>query len=159
MPTPLPTAEILTVCDAVAGAIQAAAAVYGEAVTVERVYLGPVTLKNVSGCKVFVFPGKYANSPVNRAEDGWEYAVTVVICQRYEPQGEPPTAWLDTRVNFVQTCVNDALDFSRDPLTFATTRELWTASAEVVVYDDARLDEEKLFWSQVAFGFTENKGA
>jgi len=117
-------------------------------------FLLPYAFEDRSGRSVFFVPTKYGNSPITRGEDVHTYDLTAVVIERYESAGEPTKSWIKERVEFVQDYVVDLLDYSRDPLVFATTRKLTTRSADVVVYVPEKL-QGKLFWSEINFIFEE----
>lgn len=147
-------ADIIAVCDAIADHIEAGLADPGDA-TVTRNYLAPVNVNTLTGRYVFVFPLKYSNGPATRGEDELIYGVQVTCVEKYTARGEPTNTWVDDLVEFVQQKISDRCDFVRTLFTFATTRELFTQSNEVTVYDEAALSQEKLFRSDVVFEFRE----
>ncbi len=147
-------ADIITVCDAIAARIEAGLDDPGDA-TVTRCYLAPVNVNTLTGRHLFVFPLKYSNGPATRAEDEMVYGVQVTCVEKYTDRGEPTNAWVDDLVEFVQAKISDRCDFVRTLLTFATTRELYTQTNDVSVYDEAALSQEKLFKSDVVFEFRE----
>ena len=108
---------------------------------------------------MFVFPLKYSNGPATRGEDEWVYGVQVTCVEKYTARGEPTKAWVDDLVDFVQQKISDRCDFVRTLFTFGTTRELFTQTNEVNVYDEAALSQEKLFKSDVVFEFRETLSA
>jgi hypothetical protein len=151
-------AEITTVCEAIKDWIVAGLDVVPEA-TVTRNYLAPVNVNTLTGRYVFVFPLKYSNGPATRGEDEWVYGVQVTCVEKYNSRGEPTKAWVDDLVSFVQQKISDRCDFVRTLFTFGTTRELFTQTNEVNVYDEAALSQEKLFKSDVVFEFRETLSA
>ncbi len=151
-------AEITTVCEAIKDWIVAGLDVVPEA-TVTRNYLAPVNVNTLTGRYVFVFPLKYSNGPATRGEDEWVYGVQVTCVEKYTARGEPTKAWVDDLVDFVQQKISDRCDFVRTLFTFGTTRELFTQTNEVNVYDEAALSQEKLFKSDVVFEFRETLSA
>jgi hypothetical protein len=147
-------ANIATVADAIAAYITSGLDAPTDA-TVTRCYLAPVNYGEISGRKIYVFPVNYNNGPATRGENEWVYSIQVTTIERYETAGEPDTAWVDTRVEFVQEKVFDRLGFDRTLLVFGTTRELVTQSQEVNVYDESALSQHKVFRSDVVFEFRE----
>lgn len=147
-------AEITTVCEAIKDWIVLGLDAPTDA-TVSRVYIAPVDVDTLTGRKIFVFPLKYSNGPATRGEDEWVYGVQVTCVEKYNTAGNPTNEWIDTRVDFVQAKISDRCDFVRTLFTFATSRELFTQTNEVNVYDEALLSQEKLFRSDVVFEFRE----
>lgn len=148
-------ADILTVCDALVTTVTNGLTAPTDAV-VERLYLAPMDMASDTDRHVWIFPAVFGSNPENRGEDSLTYRVGVIVAERYTSPGEPTVAWTDTRVTFTQDKVYDALDFSRAPLTFATTRRLLTTSGEIAVYDPDRL-QRGLFWSEMTLEFREIK--
>ncbi len=151
-------ANILAVCDALVEWIAAGLDSPTDAV-VERVYLAPLDLSADTDRHVWVFPATYTNSAATRGEDEWVYSVGVVVAERCPEPGEASVSWLDERVEFAEAKVFDALDFSRVPLVFDTTRRLLTTQGDVTVYDDQKLPSKNLFWSEMRFEFREIQDA
>jgi len=151
-------ANILTVCDALVSAIEAGLDEPTDA-SVERLYLAPMDLATDTARHVWVFPARYSTILANRGEDEWTHTIGVIVAERYTDAGEPPVAWLDERVTFTEEYVYRALDFTRSLLSLGTGRDLVTQTAEATVYDDLRLSEKKLFWSELRFEFKEIKDA
>jgi len=149
-------ANIITVCDALVTAVEAALDAPLDA-TVARLYLAPLDLSKDTGRYVWVFPARYSNTPASRGEDTWTHNVGVIVAERYTGAGEPTTVWIDERVEFCEAKVFTTLDLVRPWLSFGVdgARRLLTQTAEVTVYDDLRLAEKKLFWSEMRFEFTE----
>jgi hypothetical protein len=148
-------ADILTVCDALVDAVEAALTNPSDA-TVERLYLAPLDMASDTSRHVWLFPAVFGSNPENRGEDSLTYRVGVVVAERYTAAGEPTVAWTDARVTFAQEHVFDALDFSRAPLAFATTRRLLTTNGELAIYDPDRL-QRGLFWAEMTLEFREIK--
>jgi hypothetical protein len=147
-------AEIITVCEAIKTWIADGLDAPGDA-TVSRVYIAPVNVDTLTTRQIFVFPLKYSNGPATRGEDEWVYGVQVTCVEKYTTAGNPTNTWLDNLVEFVQHKISDRCDFVRELFTFASTRELFTQTNEVTVYDEALLSQEKLFRSDVVFEFRE----
>ena len=150
-------ADILIVTDAIVTRISSGLDV-GDTTTVSRVYLAPIDLRSFTGRKVYVFPVNYDDSPATRAEDEKVYTIVAMCVNRYtDAPGDPTKAWVDTQVDFVHDKIVERCDFVRDLLTFDTTRELYTRSISVQIYDINRLAEDKTFASEVTFEFRETK--
>ncbi len=148
-------ADILTVCDSLVSAVEAALDAPTDAV-VERLYLTPMKLDEDTDRHVWIFPATFASAPENRGEDSQTYRVAIVVAERCTDPGEPSKEWTDERVTFAQEKVYDALDFARAPLTFETTRQLLTTSGELAVYDPDRL-QRGVFWAEMTLEFRELK--
>ncbi len=148
-------ADILTVCDALVTVVTTALDAPSDAV-VQRLYLAPMDMASDTSRHVWLFPAVFNSNPENRGEDSLTYRVGIVVAERYTSPGEPTVAWTDARVTFAQEHVFDALDFSRAPLTFATTRRLLTTGGELAIYDPDRL-QRGLFWAEMTLEFRELK--
>lgn len=148
-------ANILDVCDALVSKVITAWTAITADDSVERVYLAPIKVHTQIGRHVYIFPTNYENSPATRSEDDWTYQIGVVVVERHDSSGEPATSWMDTRVNFVQDKVFDALDFARAPLIVGSGLGLITQTSSVEVYDETKLNELHTFWSELTFTFTE----
>ncbi len=148
-------ADILTVCDALVDAVEAALDSPSDAV-VERLYLAPVDMSSDTDRHVWIFPATFASSPENRGEDALTYRVGVIVAERYTDPGEPTKAWTDARVTFSQEKVYDALDFARNPLVYTGSRGMRTTSGEMMVYDPDRL-QRGLFWCEMTLEFLDIK--
>lgn len=148
-------ADILTVCDALVDAVEAALDSPSDAV-VERLYLAPVDMSSDTDRHVWLFPATLTSTPENRGEDADTYRVGVIVAERYTDPGEPTKAWTDARVTFATTKVFDALDFSRDPLVISGSRGMRTTSGEMMVYDPDRL-QRGLFWCEMTLEFLDIK--
>lgn len=155
------TARILTLCDQLVTLIDAAWT-QGASDTITRRYIAPVDtqeLQTLTGRHVFVFPGPYENSPNTRGHDAWVHTIGLLIVERYESLGGEPAdttlrTWLDTRVDFVEGTVINAIDFDgRTSLRIGSTREILTESITVETYDVDLLNQSKLFWSEIEATF------
>ena len=112
------------------------------------------------GRQVFIFPTDYDNGPVTRREDEFIHNVSVLVVERYtDAAGDPPTAWIDTRVDFVYDQIVQGFDFSHDgPASW--NKKLTTLSANVTVCDVEKLTGGgKLFYSMTELVFSEIRDA
>lgn len=157
------TAKILTLCDTLVTEIDTAWT-QGASDTISRRYIAPVNLGELSsltGRHVYVFPGAYDNSPDTRGHDAWVHEVRIVVVERYETAGSDPAgttikAWVDDRVDFVETKIVETLDYDgRSTLRIGSTREFTTESVEIEVYDPELLNQKDLFVSTVDLVFRE----
>lgn len=147
----MPSAPILTLCDALVGAIREAWQP-GEPDNVERVYIAPVTaddLPTLLGRRVYVFPGRYTDEPATRGEDLSTYSVGVLIVERILEPGPPTNQWMDDRVDFVEGTIADALDYDGRSLLRIGTREIWTESIDTETFNLEMLNQANLFWSEL----------
>lgn len=155
----MPTCRILTLCDQLVTEIDDDWA-QGASDTVTRRYIAPVNvqeLNSLTGRHVYVFPGPYENSPETRGHDAWVHTVGLLVVERYATVGGEPAdttlrTWLDTRVDFVEGTVINAIDFDgRTSLRIGSpaTREILTESITVETYDVDMLNQHKLFWSEI----------
>ena len=160
-------ARVLDVCDrcvsAIAERVPPDAA--SPAIAVERSYApdwldpdfwsdNPKLLTAFTGRKVYVFPaGASQVQPATRGADLNEYRVAVVTLERYaDAAGQPPLAWTDDRVLWVQDNVFDLLgDVRGDP---PPVRGCWPQGQEWrVVYSPELLRSDRLFRSEVLIAF------
>ena len=154
------TANILTLADAIVSAINTAWTGKGANDSVSRVYLAPVSvddLDSLTGRKVYVFPGPYDNGLANRGEDEWTYTLGILIVERYTDAGDPTTAWIDDRVDFVEGTVGETIDYNGRTLLSISSRRIWTESIEVETYNLESLNQKKIFWSVLTAVFKELK--
>jgi hypothetical protein len=155
------SARIIAVCDAVVAAIGAAwTPTAPDAVT--RVYAPPVTLTAddpitvLTGRQVFVFGLQYSIPSLQTRAD-WDRTerIDVLVVERYTADsGAPPTAWLDARVDFVESLYM-AL---RTPASFPLADTAWPQQEQpdpVIVYDRDVLLQHRTFWSQFTVNFEE----
>lgn len=157
------TTPTLVLCDNLVAALQAAWT-EGAYDAVERVYFKRIadvedpTLKLV-GRKVYVMPTGYDNGPVTRGEDEFTHNVSVLVVERYTDAGDPATAWIDTRVDFVYDHIVQGFDYSHDgPASF--NKKLVTLSAAVQVCDVEKLvSGGKMFYSLTELVFSEIRDA
>jgi len=132
--------------------------------TVTREYLALVTdkdLQSLLGRRVYLFPMAYETQDENHSENVYGYRVGVSVIERYEEAdkagSEAVKAWLDERLDFVETELIDALDYGQNGLlSFGSNRKVWTESIEIPQrYDVVLLAEKKLFRCDVMFMFRE----
>lgn len=154
-------ARILDVADAVTRALQRRSDPESD-VTVSRAYApdwldpdywvgNPDLATSFTGRRAFVFPAtQRQDGPATRAEDSNDYGIAVVVLERYDgSEAEVPQAWLDARVQWVESEVYDVLGDAReaaDPVLadgFPLGQE-WTQ-----VYSPELLRQLKLFRSEV----------
>jgi len=112
----------------------------------------------LTGRKVFIFPTAYATAGATRGENEYTHRVSVLTVERFPAAtpGDPTTAWVDDRVDFVHTYVVKGFDYSEDgPPSF--NRKLLTLSAEVAeVCDPEKLvTGNRLFYCLVDLVFSE----
>lgn len=148
-------ANILEICDHLVDVVTAEWTGIGVQDSVERVYLTPLKLHTQEGRHVFIFPRDYENSPATRGEDSWTHQIGIVVAEKYDDPGEPPIAWMDERVLFVQEYVFNPLDFARSPQIVAGGLGLITQTSTVSVYNSERMESDHMFWSEIALTFTE----
>lgn len=155
------SAKILTLCDQLVTLIDTAWT-QGASDTITRRYIAPVDsqeLSTLTGRHIYVFPGRYDNSPDTRGHDAWVHEVGILIVERYETAGNEPAdttlrTWMDTRVDFVEGTVIAAIDFDgRTKLAIGSTRSILTESIEVSTYDLDMLNQRKLFWCELTATF------
>lgn len=150
-------AGILDLCDKIVELISAAWGPPGSD-SVERVYTAPVTVKDLVGRKVYVFPGaKMSQGAASRGEDRFNWLVGIVIVEKCPTAGIPPVDWMDANVSWVEDTIEDTVDFDGregEYLEF-DGRTLWTLSIETEIYDVDRMDEQKLFYSKMEIVFDE----
>lgn len=150
--------NILTVCDALVSAIDTAwTTKVADSGATSREYIAPVStaeLSSLTGRKVYVIPGDHVKSAETRGENRWEYRVGVLVVERYISAGLPPKAWMDARVEFVETTIANACDYWRSLLGISG-REVWTELLETKTYDVDLLNESNLFWSEVQLDLRE----
>jgi len=141
-------ARIVDLCDAVVALLPTGA---------ERVYEVSIDAETLEGRAVYVFPSKYGYLEVlTRADDQSEYAVSVLIAERYPDAGPAPKAWLDERVEWVQDNVLDVLD---DPRGAEPVEGYVPWQSEVqTVYDVEELVNRKLFLSVVVITYRQFTG-
>jgi hypothetical protein len=107
--------------------------------------------RTAAGRKVFVLPVSYTGSPVTRREDADDYALAVVVVERFpaESAGDPDEAWVDERVEWVEDLLN-LLGNARGANLLADpgdpTSGLWPETAEATAVCDLEdLMEKKVF--------------
>lgn len=127
--------------------------------TVESVYHYTVSDGFPSGRHVLVFDvGEEQIGAADRVTDINDYSVSVVVFEKHEDAGDPPTDWVDERVDWVASEVYAKLQNQRLPWQAPLLdNELWPQEAGIVLKCDADLlaSEHKLFWSVCEFTFRE----
>lgn len=157
----MPTeARLKEVRDAAVAKILAAWTDRGASDAVTGVYRIDLDAATVTGRKVFVFPVSVAGRQVDRTEDENDYALGVWVVERYEPQGDPPDAWLDARLAWVEWLWK-TLGNPRGARLLADPGDpnsgLWPAVAEITAaYDHDELAEGKLFASVLTVIYREH---
>lgn len=142
--------DIASLADAVKDAIVATWAPTGDD-TASRGYQFTFDLETMTGRHVRVLPASYGfPEPSTRASDVEELAVVVVVAERYADAGPVPDAWVDERVDFVETHVV-ALDDSRNA-ELAGGFYAWSSEVSPV-YDLDELRQRNLFLSTVRLTF------
>jgi hypothetical protein len=158
----VPTTPTLTLCDQLVTALAAAWSPTGDD-AVERAYFkrwgdGHDSVSELVGRKVTIYPLTYENGPADRGEDEYEHRVGVQILERYTPDGDPTTEWIDERVDFVFQQIVQGFDYLREHATF--NRKLWTKSATVRLCESSYLTSGgKVFFSEVEIAFGEIRDA
>jgi hypothetical protein len=126
---------------------------------VESVYHYTVSEGFPSGRRVLVFDvGEEGVGAATRLADTNDYSVTVVVFEKFEEAGDPPTDWIDELVDWVASEVYGKLQNQRLPWQAPLLgNELWPQEAAIVLKCDADLlvSEHKLFWSVCEFTFRE----
>lgn len=163
-----PQARILQVCDAVAAHLRTVWSPTGDD-RVTRTYGPDIGLSVddeatlIAGRQVYVFPTSYAVPvQVTRREVEWRYAVSIIVAERYDEDGEtaglPPNSWMDARVAFVADKIFKPLRDQHLTLlgTVIPSLESGGETAEVLtVYDLDVYREHRAFWSQINVPFEE----
>lgn len=153
----MPTTPTLVLCDQLVTALTDAWEPTGDD-GAERVYFkrwgdGQDALTELKGRRVLIYPTAYEKAGATRGEDLYEHRITVQVGERHRDPGDPPTAWIDERVDWVYDRVFRGFDFGTPP---PWNRRLQTTSAAVVICDVDRLTTGgKVFFSQIDFVFAE----
>jgi hypothetical protein len=162
-----PDVPILTLCDALAGAVNDGWTTYainvvGKAERAYQVPVKPSEMDRYFGRRVYVFPDTYANQPASKLEDLNAYRVAFLTIEKFHGTGPPDLCWVDDRVKFVYDAIFQGLDFSHNtaggmpgPLAIGT-RRVWTEGFDdVPVYDQDMLVRQKIFWCEMSGLFRE----
>lgn len=150
-------ARINEVLDAVVTLIQTAWSPSAPS-AVTRCYEAPVNADTIQGRQVFVFPVGYADEPASRGEDAATYTFAVLVVEKFREQSAPPVAWVDERVEFVESKVYDVLANFGQRKTYLTVSghgRLICETAEVDVFDWPTLRQKFTFWSESTFALKE----
>jgi len=150
--------RLIEVCDGVAAAISAAwSPIAPNAVT--RDYVTEEIFASMTGRKVFVSPPIDDDEPArevqrpSRSEVINGFKVRIEIYEKYTAAGRPTKAWLDTRVQFVDT-VYTAIDLITPGAYLLSA--LWTETIEKVsIADMQAVDKNKIFFAVLDFDFQE----
>lgn len=154
----MPTTPTLTLCDELVAHLEASwgpvAPSGAERCYFKRLGDGDDATTKLEGRRVLVMPTGYDNGPETRGEDGYLHRILALIVERYTDAGDPPTEWIDERVDFVFEQVVQGFDFGRSRPTWNPM--LTTLSANVSIVDVEKLvTGGKLFYSLVDFEFAE----
>ncbi len=117
-------------------------------------------MKSHAGRKVYVLPSEYATENVTRAQEQGDYGYAVLVAERYTPADDPPDAWVDERVAWVEGLYG--LLSASDLRLLADPGEpcsgLWPDRVEVsTVLDYPALTQGKLFLSEIRATFREHR--
>lgn len=153
-------ARIIQAADAAVALILAGWTGRGADDGAERVYAPPIHLSGdeappLAGRRVYVFPGPYSAEQLDRADQWRRYTLRVLAVERYPDAGDPPTGWVDTRVNFVEAKVFNALANQSLKLTGQMTPDPEFTATIDELCDREILIQHKTFWSYMTFGFVE----
>jgi hypothetical protein len=154
-----PTTPTLLLCDALVAALvadwQPAAPDGAERAYFKRIADADGGDLKLDGRRVVVYPTDYGNDPASRGEDEFTHTVTVQVFERYPDAGDPPTEWIDERVDFVYEKIVNGFDYSHNgPPTW--NGKLLTRSADVTVCQVGKLlGAGSLFVSDVSLVFSE----
>lgn len=132
--------------------------------TIERVYDFVEDLGKLVDRKVYVFPLDYVlTEPISRKEDMFDVRVGVVVAHKYDNPSSPtkaaPVAWVDDKVDFVETYIFSTLAEVRMhevPLGGPSGEmvQYWPQeAANNMVFDYTKLSQHKVFWSELEFVF------
>lgn len=113
-----------------------------------------------AGRRVYVLPADYARENVTRAQEQGDYGYAVLVAERYATAGDPPDAWVDERVAWVESLYG--LLSASDLRLLADPGEpysgLWPDRVEVAtVLDYPALTQGKLFLSEIRATFREHR--
>lgn len=156
----MPSSRILLAADAAVTLIQDGWSAMGGSDSVERVYAPPIPLSGdelplLAGRHVYVFPFPYSAEQLDRADQWRRYSLRVLVVERCTDAGDPPRAWVDSRVLFVEKFVfNPLANQSLKLLDNMTPDPDFVASLDEVA-DRETLIQHKTFWSYATFGFVE----
>lgn len=156
------TSRDLTLIDQLVAVIESAWAPVAPN-SVGREYIASVSekdLKDFTGRRVFLFPMEYQTDDENRSENRYGYRIGITVLERFEDadkaSSEIVKAWLDERLDFVETRIIDGLDYGNGGLLVFGGREVWTESIECPQrYDVDLLAEKKMFRCDLMFMFRE----
>ena len=145
-------ARLLEVNDGAAAAILAAWTTIGVSDSVTRDYVSEEIMASMTGRKVLVSPPIDDDEPAkseryNRGEVLNSYKVRVEIYEKYTTAGRPTKAWLDTRVQFVDT-VYTAMDLITPGALLIGA--LWCEAMEkTYIADVEAVDKHKMFFAVI----------
>lgn len=149
----MPSANVLTLCDALVSRIEAALDAPADA-TVSREYVTAQTVPSAAGLRVWVFPVQDEREPRTRAEDEWTYRVAVVVTDYYPDAAPVPAGWMDDRKAFAEGKVTASLTLTHGTFDF-DGRRVWSVPTEQPVFDAEALAAKKWFWWEAVFEFRE----
>lgn len=153
------SSRIAEVCDAIVAGIAASWSPPAGS-GVERVYLAPVNAESISGRRVYVFPARYTDEPADRGEQLTGYTIAVLVAERFTDPGQPTVAWVDERVEFVESEIYDLVGNYGSNVPFLEVTghgKIWAETADATVYDPEMLATKKLFWAELEFTLREIK--
>ncbi len=158
-------ARALLLCDEVAALIlagwNASATPPASIDGVQRAYsptisFTPDSAPQIEGRQVYVFPMPYTATPQTRETQLRDYLVKVLVVEQYSAaEGDPPTAWIDERVNFCEQVVFNPLMNPQLVIASQWFPPLETEGTVDVLYDQPALQENKAFWSVMTLPFQE----
>jgi hypothetical protein len=159
-------ARVLDGCDAVVALIQTAwtnsTSPPGANDGVRRDYAPPINLSQdtaapLTGRQVIVFPGPYQWPQIDRETQWRRYSIRVLVVEKYDPTlpAPPPTAWIDTRVAFVEQIVVNTLADPTNPLTGNMVVDPDDPGGIDLLYSPDDLIELQTFWSVATFHYRE----
>lgn len=145
-------ARVVELASAVAAAI--AAKFSGETVVSE--YISDDNLSAISGRKIHVYPGAYAETEPATREKKWrDYTVEVMTRTRYTDAGDIPKSWIDDQMAFVEQVWSFASDERDADLAVAIGDAIPFTTEVTVPYDPDFLREFKVFQSEFTVTYRE----
>lgn len=141
--------------DILAVTIPAAGASFATA-NVTREYEVTFDLGKFTLMQVPIIPSMYGDkSKATRSESNNELGGTIIVTERYTSPGKAPNAWIDERVNMVESAVFVPLNVIDYPLLTLDGVECWPKEVEVsTIFDMVFLRKHKVFWSEIDYTFS-----